>query len=310
MSVFCTVPQGGSCAAVENCRCGAREWREISDVHSVSDERSPCTIERWRSALSAWCCSLSPRLPRSERRRFAFGVDGSDSLNQFGRRPYPQPQRTLGLSDVALSPAVAPASSCPTSPTRSMPAAASRSIRSPGRRQHLRVARHQPDQKMGKPQPRRLLRAQPRLRRHLRRVPLRVERRRHLRPLQLRQRCRNRAAKPGIAISRRFADDLSEDSFIYSFKLDAERKIVEKWWWTLTPRIRRQHFLGGENVGRVDTIYSISTGVRYTINEYFQAFGSDSATTTGIDCGGQRLRQLQLRDQPRFQPHFCEASRA
>ena len=35
--------------------------------------------------------------------------------------------------------------------------------------------------------------------------------------------------KPGIAISRRFADDESEDSFIYSFKLDAERKIVEKW---------------------------------------------------------------------------------
>jgi hypothetical protein len=35
--------------------------------------------------------------------------------------------------------------------------------------------------------------------------------------------------KPGVAISRRFADDPSEDSFIYSFKLDAERKIVEKW---------------------------------------------------------------------------------
>lgn len=56
--------------------------------------------------------------------------------------------------------------------------------------------------------------------------------------------------KPGVAISRRFADDPSEDSFIYSFKLDAERKIVEKWWWTLTPRIRRQHFLNGENVDR------------------------------------------------------------
>ena len=31
--------------------------------------KSPCTFERWRSALSAWCCLLSPRLPRSERRR-------------------------------------------------------------------------------------------------------------------------------------------------------------------------------------------------------------------------------------------------
>ena len=91
--------------------------------------------------------------------------------------------------------------------------------------------------------------------------------------------------KPGIAISRRFADDQSEDSFIYSFKLDAERKIVEKWWWTRTPRIRRQHFLAGENAGRVDTIYSISTGARYTINEYFQlsaGFGYDHRELTTV----------------------------
>ena len=86
-----------------------------------------------------------------------------------------------------------------------------------------------------------------------------------------------------MSISRRFADDPSEDSFIYSFKLDAERKLAEKWWWTLTPRIRRQHFLGGDNIGRVDTIYSISTGVRYAINDYFQisaGFGYDHREST------------------------------
>jgi hypothetical protein len=89
--------------------------------------------------------------------------------------------------------------------------------------------------------------------------------------------------KPGFAISRRFADDPSEDSFVYSFKLDAERKLAEKWWWTVTPRIRRQHFLGGENTDRVDTIYSLSTGVRYTINEHFQisaGFGYDHREST------------------------------
>ena len=76
--------------------------------------------------------------------------------------------------------------------------------------------------------------------------------------------------KPGFSMSRRFADDPSEDSFVYSFKLDAERKVAERWWLTLTPRVRRQHFLGSENDGRVDTIYSISTGARYTISDHFQ----------------------------------------
>ena len=95
--------------------------------------------------------------------------------------------------------------------------------------------------------------------------------------------------KPGIAISRRFADDELEDSFIYSFKLDAERKIVEKWWWTRTPRIRRQHFLAGENAGRVDTIYSISTGARYTINEYFQLSAGFGYDHREFDHGGQGL---------------------
>lgn len=89
--------------------------------------------------------------------------------------------------------------------------------------------------------------------------------------------------KPGLSVSRRFADDQSEDSFIYSFKLDAERKLAEKWWWTVTPRIRRQHFLAGENTDRVDTIYSLSTGVRYTINDHFQVsagFGYEHRQST------------------------------
>jgi len=91
--------------------------------------------------------------------------------------------------------------------------------------------------------------------------------------------------KPGFSMSRRFADDLSDDSFIYSFKLDAERKIIEKWWWTLTPRIRRQHYLAGENDGRVDTIYSVTTGLRYTINDHFQlsaGFGYSHRDSTMI----------------------------
>jgi hypothetical protein len=73
--------------------------------------------------------------------------------------------------------------------------------------------------------------------------------------------------RPGMSMSRRFADDPSADSFVYLFKLDVERKLSERWWFTVTPRIRRQHFLGGANSGRVDTIYSLSSGLRYAIND-------------------------------------------
>ena len=43
---------------------------------------------------------------------------------------------------------------------------------------------------------------------------------------------------------------------------------------TFTPRLRYQHFLGGDNLGRDDTIYSISTGLRYSINDYVGISGS------------------------------------
>jgi hypothetical protein len=73
--------------------------------------------------------------------------------------------------------------------------------------------------------------------------------------------------KPAVSISRRFSDDASQESYVASFKVDLERKLADHWWVTLTPRIRYQNFLGGENLGREDTIYSISTGLRYSIND-------------------------------------------
>jgi hypothetical protein len=79
---------------------------------------------------------------------------------------------------------------------------------------------------------------------------------------------------PRMSISRRFSDDLSAESYIISFKVDMERKLAERWWVTVTPRLRYQHFLGGDNLGREDTIYSISTGLRYSINDHFGLSGS------------------------------------
>jgi len=73
--------------------------------------------------------------------------------------------------------------------------------------------------------------------------------------------------RPRLGASRRFTDDASQESYVVSFSIDTEYKLAKDWWWTVTPRIRYQDFLGGTNRGRQDTIYSISTGLRYTIND-------------------------------------------
>ena len=98
--------------------------------------------------------------------------------------------------------------------------------------------------------------------------------------LSLHRRGQDLRLRPGVSISRRFADDPSQESYVVSFKVDLERKLTEKWWVTLTPRIRYQHFLGGDNQGRQDTIYSISTGLRYSINDHV-GFRARSAMSGG-----------------------------
>ncbi len=75
--------------------------------------------------------------------------------------------------------------------------------------------------------------------------------------------------RPGMSISRRFSDDPSAESYVVSFKVDMERQLVKRWWLTLTPRLRFQNFLGGENLGRSDTVYSLSSGLRYSIDDHF-----------------------------------------
>lgn len=80
--------------------------------------------------------------------------------------------------------------------------------------------------------------------------------------------------RPGMSFSRRFSPDASEESYVLSVKVDMERKLAERWWATVTPRLRYQNFLGGTNTGREDTIYSISTGLRYSINDYVGLSGS------------------------------------
>jgi len=75
--------------------------------------------------------------------------------------------------------------------------------------------------------------------------------------------------RPAMSISRRFSDDPSAESYVVSFKVDMERQLAKRWWLTVTPRLRHQGFLGGDNLGRADGVYSIASGLRYSINDHF-----------------------------------------
>lgn len=73
--------------------------------------------------------------------------------------------------------------------------------------------------------------------------------------------------RPGMTVAHRSADDPSAQRFVYSFKVDIEHRLVERWWLTLTPRVRFYHFTSSTNAGRQDTLSSISGGLRYSFND-------------------------------------------
>ena len=73
--------------------------------------------------------------------------------------------------------------------------------------------------------------------------------------------------RPSVSASNRFADDPSATSYVFSFKADIERKLHDKWWIGLTPRVRFQNFTGGENAGRQDTLGSVSGSLRYSASD-------------------------------------------
>ena len=72
--------------------------------------------------------------------------------------------------------------------------------------------------------------------------------------------------KPGMTITTRTSDTFAVERDLFHFKVDFERKLADRWWIFLTPRLRIYDYVGRSS-GRIDMISSIGTGVRYEITK-------------------------------------------
>jgi hypothetical protein len=78
----------------------------------------------------------------------------------------------------------------------------------------------------------------------------------------------NLQIKPGLSISARLTDDPpSAKRLFYNFRVEFERKLTDRWWFNVTPRVRYYNYSDAQNAGRRDTIASISAGLRYEISK-------------------------------------------
>jgi len=53
---------------------------------------------------------------------------------------------------------------------------------------------------------------------------------------------------------------------LFHFKVDFERRLADRWWIFLTPRLRIYDYVDRSS-GRIDAISSIGTGIRYEVTE-------------------------------------------
>ena len=70
--------------------------------------------------------------------------------------------------------------------------------------------------------------------------------------------------RPSMSATVRLGDDLNVQRNLYRFKIDFERKLIDRWWVVATPSLRVYQYVDQQS-GRLDDIYSITTGLRHEI---------------------------------------------
>lgn len=83
--------------------------------------------------------------------------------------------------------------------------------------------------------------------------------------------------KPSLSVASRFGENLVVQRYLYSFKVDFEHKLVDRWSFIVSPRVRFYDYLGTQS-GRQDWVYSASAGLRRRITE-----GLNFSTTVGYE---------------------------
>ena len=83
--------------------------------------------------------------------------------------------------------------------------------------------------------------------------------------------------KPNLAVTARLDEHLVVQRYLYYFKVDFEHKLVDRWSFIFTPRVRFYDYFGTQS-GRHDWVYSASTGLRRSLTE-----GLNFTTTVGYE---------------------------
>lgn len=72
--------------------------------------------------------------------------------------------------------------------------------------------------------------------------------------------------RPGITITTRITDAFTVERDLFNIKVDFERRLAERWWALLTPRLRIYDYVNRSS-GRIDLISSVATGLRYEMTK-------------------------------------------
>jgi len=71
--------------------------------------------------------------------------------------------------------------------------------------------------------------------------------------------------RPYLTATTRLDEGLALQRNLYSFKIDFERRLIDRWWIILTPRVRYYNYFDTQ-AGRRDLITSISTGLKFDVS--------------------------------------------
>lgn len=76
----------------------------------------------------------------------------------------------------------------------------------------------------------------------------------------------NLRIKPSFSVTSRLDDQLVVQRYLYHLKVDFERKLVDRWSFIVTPRLRFYDYIGSQS-GRHDWVYAASAGFRHAITD-------------------------------------------
>lgn len=97
--------------------------------------------------------------------------------------------------------------------------------------------------------------------------------------------------RPGMTITTRTTDTFAVERDLFHFKVDFERRLADRWWIFLTPRLRIYDYVDRSS-GRIDAISSIGTGIRYEVTENIDLTSSIAYESRASGVAGRNYNNM------------------